>query len=125
MILDKDNMDQSEEIPEYSDTMELVRWWEKHRIHFNILVGLSGILGLWVYRTYNLIYYYPEILLEMVIYGILANICYTMGWALEILRITYKIPFPPLDRFKEVLFYGGVFFSVAFTFLMAFLLTWI
>ena len=120
--MEKEIIDQpEEEINPKSSSFELLAWWEERRLSFNIVVGGSGFLGLWVYDSYELIYYYPEIVLEIIIYALIVNAFYTLGWSLELLRIHYKFTSLPLDRIKEVLYYSGIFFGVAFTFFLSFL----
>ena len=120
--MEKETLDQPEEdFNQKSPLFELVDWWESRRLTFNIVVGGSGFFGLWVYDSYELIAYYPEIIVEIIIYAIAVNAFYTLGWSLEPLRIHYKFTTTSISRIKEVLYYSGIFFGVAFTFFLAFL----
>ncbi len=62
-----------------------VEWWEKKRLWFNIAVGLTGvisILAIWPY------FFFEEIV-GIIIWGIIANIFYSLGILVEILDSYY------------------------------------
>ena len=61
----------------------VLRWWEARRLMFNVWVGGAGLFSLAVVSIISLL---PPHTFSMgvpvrvvVVYGILANICYTMG----------------------------------------------
>lgn len=64
-------------------TGEIVRWWESRRLPYNLAVGAAGLVSLTAVALSELL---PPIsrlptfpLGLVVIYGILANICYSVG----------------------------------------------
>jgi hypothetical protein len=63
------------------------RWWEARRLHFNLLVGGSGLVSLAVIR---LVTWLPPSrhdqflpLAAVVVFGVMANVCYTLGPVVE------------------------------------------
>ena len=64
-------------------TGEILRWWESRRLGFNLAVGAAGLFSLTVVAVAEFLppsSRLPTFPLGLVvIYGILANICYTMG----------------------------------------------
>lgn len=72
---------------------EVIRWWESHRLLYNaalLVVGVSAIAGMeWLMGQIM-----PmgedaiepmALVLGVVVYGIVANLCYTLGWVVELL----------------------------------------
>lgn len=64
-------------------TGEILRWWESRRLGYNLAVGAAGMVSL---TTVAVAEFLPPIsrlptfpLGLVVIYGILANICYSVG----------------------------------------------
>lgn len=64
-------------------TGEILRWWESRRLGYNLAVGAAGLVSL---TTVALAEFLPPIsrlptfpLGLVVIYGILANVCYSVG----------------------------------------------
>lgn len=79
---------------ESTSALNVVRWWELRRIPFNLLVGAVGVLtvGLlsWariqsqVDGTNVLLLPEPPFLIAAILaYGVMANLCYTVGWLAE------------------------------------------
>lgn len=67
---------------------EVVTWWEKRRLLFNVAVGTAGIASLGSILMANAVHApsgggVPFI--AVVVYGLVANFCYTGGWIAELL----------------------------------------
>lgn len=115
-------------LPDYRRTpFTLLRWWESRRLLYNQIVGGTGLAtlgGLWVLSAL------PPISEPMplgfaaagaMVYGILANLCYTMGWGVELgARLLWGRDAPDLG---PVLFRQGLIFSVGLTVLPLFVMT--
>jgi hypothetical protein len=104
---------------------EVIGWWEARRIPFNLIVGSAGILtciivgvvALGAEILFNSEFGLPNppafALIGIFIYGILANICFTGGWILEL--IIRRLWPREADRFATLSFSFGVIFSVLLT----------
>jgi hypothetical protein len=75
--------------PEPRDTASVIAWWEVRRAAYNVImlaVGLPSLLAfawlterLWARPTA-----FDDFLAQMVIPGLMANVCYTAGWMSEL-----------------------------------------
>ena len=104
---------------------DTIGWWEARRIPFNLIVGSVGILTCIIVGIAGLcseVLFHSEFglpnpplfaLFAVIIYGILANGCYTSGWVAEL--IVRKIWPQEADRFATLSFLVGVIFSVLLT----------
>ena len=72
-------------------TGAILRWWEKRRLPYNLAVGSAGLVSL---ATGLLVSLMPPagflpplrfLWIPVVIFGVLANVCYLLGPAAEIL----------------------------------------
>lgn len=70
--------------PEPRSPLSIIMWWEFRRPAYNLVLGLFGTLTLVALSVLN---HAPAAYLFMgaLTYGVMANVCYTMGWVLEIL----------------------------------------
>lgn len=96
-----------------------IRWWESRRMVFNKAVGSAGVVtlaGLSVLAAlppYSSPMALPVVLMGAVVYGVLANGCYTLGWMAEFLaRRVWGRSTPDLG---PLLFRQGLIFSVGLT----------
>ena len=108
-----------------SSSRDVIGWWEARRIPFNLIVGSTGILSCIVVGVVILGSFFllggdidlpdPPIfaLFGIIAYGILANVCFTGGWLVE-LAIRRFWPQEP-DGFATLSFYLGLLFSVLLT----------
>lgn len=106
-------------------------WWELRRIPFNLVVGLLGILtcsavlGMPLPTGGNIWQSLVDdgeifsLLMEILLYGIAANICYTGGWIVEIIVKSFWRE--PASRLGENSFAQGFLFSAFLTLLPALL----
>jgi len=71
-------------------TAEVIGWWESRRLPFNVAIGATGVFA---YAAVQLIFLVPPrpmpiplgpSLVIALVYGVLANVCYTGGWMTEL-----------------------------------------
>ena len=77
--------DTSIEAPLISPLRNALTWWEKKRMWYNILVGVSGLIAIVLYANY---FSLGEII-GLLLYGVVLNIFYSTGFILEALNIYY------------------------------------
>jgi len=102
---------------EPSSVFGVVWWWESRRLAYNAIVGAVGIVSFCVYAA--LVYAFiikpgeddgfgP--LVPAIAFGVLANVCYTLGWIVESsLLVVRRRGSPSLG---PRLFKAGVMFSL-------------
>jgi hypothetical protein len=94
---------------------EIIRWWESRRLHFNSYVGVTGFVTWWLVLIAGGASVKPGVdfeeplamFLSPPVYAILANICYTFGWILDL--ATYR------TSPRKGLFKAGLIFSIILT----------
>jgi type IV secretory pathway VirB3-like protein len=72
---------------------DAIAWWEMRRIPFNIVVGLTGAVGGALLLGIGSLLVKPgedviepmAIFVAVPLYAVAANVCYTLGWASELL----------------------------------------
>ncbi|HVX41949.1 MAG TPA: hypothetical protein VHB25_20475 [Gemmatimonadaceae bacterium] len=92
-------------------------WWESRRPTYNLIVGATGLVTL---AVVNLIALIPPGFpgprppwMVIVAYGVLANVCYTLGWGIEtVMHFAWKEKAPDIG---PALFRQGLAFSVGLT----------
>ena len=97
--------------------LSLLGWWESRRLAYNQVVGTAGLVTLAVAGTIGPeggmpLSVMPQVALA---YGLAANVCYSMGWALELLA--QMIWGRQAPRVGPLLFRQGLIFSVGLTLL--------
>jgi hypothetical protein len=103
-------------------TLSLLTWWESRRPTFNMVVGAVGVFTLVFVKLISLLP--PGIPMPLgwepvVLYGVLANVCYTFGWGFE--AAAQRLWGEKCPRFGPALFRQGIAFSVGLTLLPVFL----
>ena len=99
--------------------LSILMWWESRRLIYNVVVGVTGLATLGIIGAISLIppglpRFMPPVTLILA-YGALANICYTLGPAVEIAaQQLWKNRVLPVG---PVLFRQGLAFSVGLTML--------
>ena len=99
---------------EYSRT-DIVRWWEARRLHFNVYVGVVGVITWFLVLIAGSAAVKPgedfeeplAMIFGPVMYAIIANACYTLGWITDTLSSQSR---PRVGLYK-----AGVVFSVVLT----------
>jgi hypothetical protein len=100
---------------------DAIVWWEKRRILFNLLVLAAGIVSCLVVFAIGSRLVTPGedveeplgIILGVIIYGVAANACYTLGWITELLWSWGDTQSTEANRSK--VFRVGIIFSVVLT----------
>ena len=101
----------TEDAAEYTRT-DIVRWWEARRLHFNVYIGVVGIITWFLVLIAGSSAVKPgedfEEPLAMIngtiMYACIANACYTLGWIADTLSSQSH---PRIGLYK-----AGVIFSV-------------
>ncbi len=111
-------------LPDYRRTpWSLLLWWEARRLAYNVAVGGAGLVTLGVMGTVSLLppllhpplVAWPQVLVGVVVYGVLANVCYSLGWGAEVaMRLLWKDQAPEAG---PALFRQGLSFAVGLTLL--------
>jgi hypothetical protein len=99
---------------EYRRT-DIVRWWEARRLHFNVYVGVVGVITWFLVMIAGSAAVKPgedfeepfAMIFGPVIYAFLANACYTLGWIADTLSSQSR---PRVGLYK-----AGVVFSIVLT----------
>ena len=100
-----------------------LNWWESRRLVYNVVVGCTGLVTLGVVSLLMAIPPHPTpfkvfVILPVLAYGVLANICYSFGFLAErALAWLWKGDREPAPDAGPVLFRQGVLFSVGLTLL--------
>lgn len=75
--------------PASRSTPAIVAWWERRRLAYNAAVGAAGLVSLGTVGFANLLMggeaMFPQALLLAAVFGGMANLCYFLGPAAEIL----------------------------------------
>ncbi len=94
---------------------EIVRWWEARRFEYNVWVGVVGFASWWLVLVAGGAAIGPGedfeepamMFLAPMIYALIANLCYTFGWLLDVTAY-HGSP-------RKGLFKAGLIFSVVLT----------
>ena len=96
-----------------------LRWWESRRLFYNKVVGAAGLVTAAGVSVVSLLPPHPvpvaplPLIAASVVYGVLANGCYSAGWLVELLaRKVWGRQAPDLG---PILFRQGLIFSVGLT----------
>ena len=104
---------------------DVVGWWESRRIPYNLIVGAAGIASAIVmlitgFVTEHVIGEAIGVpgsplfaIVAVIVYGLMANICFTGGWILELLSRHIWGTRP--EAFGEIAFTWGLLCSVLLT----------
>jgi hypothetical protein len=91
----------------------VVRWWEARRPAYNAAVGAAGLFTL---SVLSLLHALPPLLVVaqiVAVYGLLANLCYSLGPALDLLA--RRLGGPDYAVVGPTLFRYGFVFSIGLT----------
>lgn len=106
-------------LPATRSVGSIIRWWESRRLAYNLAVGSAGVVTLTAVTAFGLLPPGSHGLLPppglVLVYGALANLCYTAGWVIE--ASAHAIFRDELLPFGPPLFRQGLLFSVGLTLL--------
>jgi len=94
---------------------DIVRWWEARRLHFNVYVGVVGIIAWFLVLIAGSAAVKPgedfeepfAMILGPIVYAFFANACYTFGWIADTVSSQSR---PRVGLYK-----AGIVFSVVLT----------
>ncbi len=101
---------------------DVIAWWESRRIPYNLIVGATGVASAIVMLIIGFVTGHVVgggfgsplfAAFAVIIYGIMANICFTGGWILELL--SRRIWGARAEAFGEIAFTWGTLGSVLLT----------
>ena len=108
--------------------LRVLQWWESRRLSYNLIVGGTGVATLVYINALEVLLGQGMLTdltgrgaLAIATYGVLANVCYTMGWVTE--TIVGRWLKRPIYGLGPALFRHGLVFSVGLTLLPAVLIT--
>ena len=104
--------------------LRVVQWWESRRFFYNVVVGGAGIITVACISVVDSLFrgqFSPVPWQPIVIYGALANLCYTSGWMIE--NLAERWLERPVYGLGPALFRYGLAFSVGLTLLPAGVMT--
>jgi hypothetical protein len=92
---------------------DIIRWWEERRLQYNLWVGLVGIATWLLVEIVGSAAVKPGVdfeepiimIIGPVFYGVMANLCYTLGWILD---VTAHRSGPRKELFKRVFIFSLV-----------------
>ena len=98
-----------------SDLPQIIDWWEKKRMKFNLIVLLATI---WIaLLASDTMEQWDYMLIRSVIWLFGANVFFTMSWAGEILVLRKFKKIILNDNLRLIIFIIGCFFSFIWTFI--------
>ncbi len=86
-------------------------WWERKRMLYNLLTGLSGIITLLCMSPS----FYLQDIAGILVWGLFANLLYCSGFLLEVFVKHYTRLEINFTKHRPVIFWAGAFFSVLLT----------
>jgi hypothetical protein len=112
--------------PARRTTPAIVRWWEKRRLFYNVAVGCAGLVTMSAVTAVASILEGRLVLEPWVgalVFGVMANVCYTLGPVVEILidKIWGRTVLPV----GPVLYRMGLTFSVGLALLPTLILSFL
>jgi len=96
-----------------------IKFWESKRWIFNVLVGISGALGIYLGIRNANYFWSSSDTIGVIIYAVTANVFYSLGMIIELLDWYYLKNKIGISRFQLPLFAIGTIFSCLSTFLSA------
>ena len=108
--------------------LSMLRWWESRRLRYNLVVGSTGLVTLTVVTIIASITPgmggppLQMLLIGPLFYAIAANVCYSLGWVIEMLAKAVWGSQAP--RMGPLLFREGLIFSVGLTLLPILIVIW-
>lgn len=99
------------------ELIESINWWEKKRLWFNLIIGILGITCI---VTMNNGHFSFSEFLQIILYGLVANIFYTAGIMVEIFNFYYFGGRLNINRLRLFFFMMGTLVTCFTTYIYAF-----
>jgi len=96
------------------DILEIIQWWERKRLIYNIVLITISIAGLFLKSEVPNSVLTINSFIVLLIWVIGANAFYCAGWGIEIF-IFYYFKIIPLKRYRIILFAMGILISIIWT----------
>lgn len=109
-ILDIENIRREEPI-----IMEIVNWWEKKRLIYNIIIIVLELIMLSMYWEIVEAYSTAHAILGSIVYTIGANVFFSIGWGIEILSLYYFKTTDFLEKTRVLFLVLGIIVSIILT----------
>lgn len=103
---------------------EILSWWEKRRLWFNLLIVAIQFLVTYSMPIGLENFGMNEAIVLSIFYLIVANICYCLGWGIEILLWYYFKSYKASVTFRLALFSLGLAFSALLTYFVYWSTLW-
>ena len=95
----------------------IIKWWEKRRLAYNAVLAGSGIGTIFMaLLTLNPLSEVVQALPAILPFGIMANLCYTLGWMVE--SVLHRIWGRSLRPVGPALFRAGLTLGVGVAFVI-------
>ena len=95
----------------------IIKWWEKRRLAYNAVLAGSGVGTIFMaLLTLNPLSDVVQALPAILPFGIMANLCYTLGWMVE--SVLHKVWGRSLRPVGPALFRAGLTLGVGVTFVI-------
>lgn len=96
-----------------------IAWWEKKRWIYNVILFIVGFLPFLFFNRIDA--FFSPILIVILFYALIANLCYCAGWGAGFLLWHYTKRLEFLTRANWFFFISGIVLSVLITFILAIL----
>lgn len=97
------------------NTSKILKWWEDKRLLYNGILILTEILIMVFYWKGTVRFGLYLALFWSILYTIVANFLYSLGWMIEILVNYYVSKIKFSKKTKNLLWISGVLFSIILT----------
>jgi hypothetical protein len=110
----------------------ILQWWERRRLSYNVIVGITGLATLVYVNGLELLLGNgmliprpgadgPQQIWAIVAYGVMANLCYSLGGVIE--AVVERWLKRPVYGLGPALFRHGLVFSIGLTLIPAVVVT--
>lgn len=98
--------------------LAMVKWWEKKRLYFNLIILAASVLVLQSAPQNHIYHGEWSVRMTTAIFNLIgANFCYSLGWGIGILKMYYFKSHPATTQERWTLFIIGSAFSFLVTFI--------
>ncbi len=98
--------------------LERIKWWEKKRIRYNLIIGTISLI---ILGTCGFVLGRFEELIEFFFYYLFfLNCCFTLGWIVEILVLS--VFRSDISRYRQAFYLIGLLLPICHLLLVSFLI---